>query len=131
MEGILDQAMETTGRVPHLVLTAHVHNYQRFTREHKGATIPYLVAGSGGYWHLHSMLAAIGNPPVPIEFPYPLPDRPDVSLHAFCDDRHGYLKMTVTPEAIQGEYYTVPRPQESWSAPAVLFDQFSIPISLA
>lgn len=131
MEGILDQAMEITGRVPHLVLTAHVHNYQRFTRETRGTTIPHLVAGSGGYWHLHSMLAAIGNPSEPIEFPYQLPDRPDVSLHAFSDNRHGYLKMTVTPEAIQGEYYTVPRSQESWSAPAVLFDQFSIPLSLS
>jgi acid phosphatase type 7 len=131
MEGILDDAMEATGRIPDLVLTAHVHNYQRFTREYKGATIPYLVAGSGGYWNLHSILSAIKNPSTPIQFPYPLPDRPDVSLHTFSDDRHGYLKMTVTPDAIQGEYYTVPRSQESWSAPAVLLDQFSIPLTLA
>jgi acid phosphatase type 7 len=130
MEGILDAAMDATGRIPHLVLTAHVHNYQRFTRTYKGATIPYLVAGSGGYWNLHLMLDAIRNPTTPIQFPYPLPDRPDVSLHAFSDTRHGYLKMTVTPDAIQGEYYTVPRSQESWSAPAALFDQFSLPIAI-
>lgn len=131
MEGILDAAMDATGRIPHLVLTAHVHNYQRFTRAYKGMTIPYLVAGSGGYWNLHTILPAIKNPPTPIQFPYPLPDRPDVSLHTFSDTRHGYLKMTVTATAIEGEYYTVPRSQESWSAPAVLFDQFSIPLSLS
>ncbi|GCF07717.1 metallophosphoesterase family protein [Dictyobacter arantiisoli] len=130
MEGILEAAMDATGRIPDLVLTGHVHNYQRFTHQHNGKTITYLVVGSGGYWNLHTMLSAIRNPPTPIEFPYPLPDRPDVSLHAFSDNRHGYLKMTVTPQAISGEYYTVPRSQESWSAPAVLLEQFSIPLSL-
>ncbi|GHO83821.1 metallophosphoesterase family protein [Dictyobacter formicarum] len=128
MEGILDDAMQATGRIPHLVLTAHVHNYQRFTRQYNNKAITYLVAGAGGYWNLHSMLNAIKHPPSPIEFPYPLPDRPDISLNLFSDDRHGYLKMTVTPDAIQGEYYTVPRSQESWSAPASLFDQFAIPL---
>lgn len=128
MEGILDNAMQATGRIPHLVLTGHVHNYQRFTRQYNNRAMTYLVAGSGGYWNLHKMLDAIKNPPTPIDFPYPLPDRPDVSLNLFSDDRHGYLKMTVTPDAIQGEYYTVPRSQESWSAPASLFDQFTIPL---
>ncbi|GER91071.1 hypothetical protein KDW_52330 [Dictyobacter vulcani] len=130
MEGVLDTAMQTTGRIPDLVLTAHVHNYQRFTRQYNDKFITYLVAGAGGYWHLHSMLSSITNPPTPIEFPYALPDRPDVSIHSFSDDRHGYLKMTATPQEILGEYYTVPRSQESWKAPAVLFDQFSIPLHL-
>ncbi|GCE30490.1 hypothetical protein KDA_59740 [Dictyobacter alpinus] len=131
MEGILDTAMQTTSRIPDLVLTAHVHNYQRFTRQYNDRFITYLVAGSGGYWNLHSILKSIKEPPTPIEFPYQLPDRPDVSIHTFSDDRHGYLKMTATPREILGEYYTVPRSQESWKAPAVLFDQFSIPLHLS
>src|SRR5579859_3522441 len=34
---LLDQAITKTGRKPDLVLTAHVHNYQRFTRQLDGA----------------------------------------------------------------------------------------------
>lgn len=130
MEGMLDTAMQATGRIPDLVLAAHVHNYQRFTRQYNDKFITYLVAGAGGYWHLHSMLSGINDPATPIEFPYAMPDRPDVSIHSFSDDRHGYLKMTATPQEILGEYYTVPRSQEPWKAPAVLFDQFSIPLHL-
>ncbi|GCE22553.1 metallophosphoesterase family protein [Dictyobacter kobayashii] len=129
MEGILDDAMQATGRIPQLVLTAHVHNYQRFSRQYNNKLITYLVVGGGGYWNLHHMLDSIKNPPTPIDLPFPLPDRSDVSLNMFCDDRHGYLKMSITPDSIAGEYYTVPRPQESWSAPASLLDQFSISLT--
>jgi phosphoribosylcarboxyaminoimidazole (NCAIR) mutase len=36
-------------------MTGHVHNYQRFTRPLNGRDVPYIVAGAGGYWHLHTM----------------------------------------------------------------------------
>ena len=45
----IDQAVEASGRVPDAVLSGHVHNYQRFSRVVGAKTIPYVVAGAGGY----------------------------------------------------------------------------------
>jgi hypothetical protein len=45
----LDQAMQTTGVIPHAVLSGHVHNMQRFTRHFQGRDIPYVIDGRGGY----------------------------------------------------------------------------------
>jgi predicted phosphodiesterase len=120
---ILDQTITKTKRMPDLVLTGHVHNYQRFTRKLNGASIPYIVAGSGGYWHLHEVIRQDnGEKIVP---PFFISDM-EVTLESYCDDRHGYLRMEVTPEAITGTYFTVPRPQEAWSAPAQQLDTFTI-----
>ena len=131
MEDLFDAAMVSSKRLPDLVLTAHVHNYQRYTRQYNGASITYMVVGSGGYWNLHQMVQPLRQPASPISFPFPIPNRPDLVLNSFLDSRHGFLTLTVTPDTIRGEYYTVPRPQESWSAPAVLFDQFTIDLHLA
>ena len=49
--------------MPNLVLAAHVHNYQRIERplvDGVGPT-PFLVAGLGGYPHLHGMGADDGT----------------------------------------------------------------------
>ena len=49
----LDHAFVESKRYPDLVLSGHVHNYQRFTRtipmEGGDKTIPYVIAGDGGY----------------------------------------------------------------------------------
>jgi acid phosphatase type 7 len=55
MKDLLDAAIETSGAYPDIVFAAHVHNYQRFTRKIDDQEYTYVVAGAGGYWHLHSM----------------------------------------------------------------------------
>ncbi len=56
MADALQHAINDSRRVPNLVLTAHVHNYQRIEREIvPGTQTPFLVAGNGGYYHLHGM----------------------------------------------------------------------------
>lgn len=119
----LDNAIQQSGRWPDLVLTGHVHNYQRFTRSSAGRQVPYLVVGGGGYWHLHSMAKDAQGQPLPT--PYPAQGS-DITLESYCDDRHGYLLMEATSTEIRGSYYTVPRPQEAWSAPAQLLDSFTL-----
>jgi hypothetical protein len=32
-----------------VVLSAHAHNYQRFTRLHGKTQIPYIICGNGGH----------------------------------------------------------------------------------
>ena len=122
MKNILDQAIQASGRTPDAVFAGHVHNYQRFTRSLNNRDVPYIVAGAGGYWNLHYMQKVNG---AAIQTPYQIPGE-DVTLASFCDNYHGYLLMEVDGQTLKGQYYTVPRPQGSWNAPAQLLDSFTL-----
>ncbi|GAC1312365.1 MAG: hypothetical protein NVSMB24_33730 [Mucilaginibacter sp.] len=126
MQQFLDNAFAAANVYPDIVLSGHVHNYQRFHRKlSNGNSLPYIVAGAGGYWNLHKVETKANPVPVPNNTFFP-----DVTLENFCDDRFGFLRITIENNAgartLKGEYFTVPRPQESWSAPAQLFDTFTI-----
>lgn len=125
MLNLLDNAFSNTGVVPDAVLTGHVHNYQRFTRGHSGGKkVPYIVAGAGGYWHLHWMQKEVSE----LSLPAKVPDRDDLVLEKYCDDHHGFLRIQVSPDCLTGEYYIAPNPHESWhsSENPVRFDSFEI-----
>jgi acid phosphatase type 7 len=126
MHDALDGAFAKVGRWPDMVLAGHVHDYQRFTRRlaSNNRQIPYLVAGAGGYHNLHAVAKVNGTKPTP---PVTLPVSGDtVTLESYVDDRHGFLRLDAGPGAIAGKYYTVPRPQESWSQPPKLADSFRL-----
>ncbi len=56
MADALQHAINDSRRLPNLVFGAHVHNYQRIERSLvAGVQTPFLVAGNGGYFHLHGM----------------------------------------------------------------------------
>lgn len=126
MRQLLAEAFEASGRVPDLVLTGHVHNYQRFSVPTNAKTLTYVVAGAGGYPNLHSMAHVNGAPP-----PTPWTDEgTGATLEAYNKEmRHGFLRLAVTETSLEGVYTTVPRPQESWSAgPVEQIDTFRIPL---
>jgi hypothetical protein len=123
IQGVLEQAITKTGRVPDAVFSGHVHNYQRFMSTINGRDVPFIVAGAGGYWSLHTMQKdQNGNA---LQAPYTFPES-GATLESFCADHHGYMRVEITPLTLKGEYYSVPRPQESWSAPATLVDSFTL-----
>ena len=55
IESVLNQAYASANRIPDLVLTGHVHNYQRFEKSFNGVVRPltYAVAGAGNYCRLY------------------------------------------------------------------------------
>jgi Calcineurin-like phosphoesterase len=62
MADAVQHAINDSRRVPNMVLTAHVHNYQRIERQIAGRKpTPFIVAGAGGYFHLHGMTADTGH----------------------------------------------------------------------
>jgi hypothetical protein len=122
MQTILDQAIQASGRTPDAVFAGHVHNYQRFTRSLNQREVPYIVAGAGGYWNLHYMQQVNG---AAIQTPYQIPGEV-VTLESYCDNYHGYMLMEVDGQTLKGQYYSVPRPQDSWNAPAQLVDSFTL-----
>jgi hypothetical protein len=104
----LDTAFTEAGVIPDIVFSGHVHNYQRFTKQYAdGSVVPYIVAGAGGYDVLHGLAteddegfftnsALSGN----------------VHLEKYCDNRHGFLKVTIekinTGLMLTGEYFSIP-----------------------
>jgi hypothetical protein len=105
MGTMLDEAFEHAKRRPDMVISGHVHNYQRFTRTVGGTQIPYIVAGAGGYHNLHKMAKAPGGGP--LEVPFQATN--DCVLESFCDDQWGFLRLTFSSKApkISGEYVGV------------------------
>ncbi len=114
----LEDAINQSGRLPNMVLNAHVHNYQRIELALAGHTIPFFVIGNGGYWNLHHLGASAG---------YQDPET-EARLIAGIDSRHGFMTFEISEKVINGHFTTVPRPQESWTdaeAYNANFDVFS------
>jgi hypothetical protein len=100
----LNTACTTANRTPDLVLSGHVHNYQRFTGQLAGKDVPCIVAGAGGYNpRLHTLSKAFHSAKLPIEM-----TGSDGRLENFCDSQHGYLRIAVTKGKMVVEYFAVP-----------------------
>jgi hypothetical protein len=110
----LDACFEQAGRSPDAVFSAHAHNYQRFSRVHGGRTIPYIVAGSGGFHELHRL--GYGIPDTPAYFA----GLPGLTLEAYQHSAFGFLTVTVDRDGMRVDYSTVVRRRP------VLFDSVSI-----
>jgi acid phosphatase type 7 len=98
MVEILDQAFEGAGRTPDLVLSGHVHDYQRFTRTINGRQVPFVVSGNGGYHNLHR-LATGASPGEELG--------EGVVFEHGDDRRYGFLKLTIKGGTGEGEYVAV------------------------
>jgi hypothetical protein len=128
LRAMVEEAFDETGRVPDLILTGHVHNYQRFIGKLGGKEIATIVAGAGGYnQRLHVLSRRQFDPQ---KCPYTF-DGGDDSLEAFNDWQHGYLLVEVTNRAINGQYMAVNDPQAGDTPPQTQvqpYDTFSVPI---
>ena len=62
MADVLENAIRDTGRVPNLVLSGHVHDYQRIEQQiAPDVKTPFIVTGNGGYHNLHAIGAKDGS----------------------------------------------------------------------
>jgi hypothetical protein len=98
MADVLQHAINDSRRVPNMVLTAHVHNYQRIERTIvEGKPTPFIVAGNGGYYHLHNLTADAGT----------VDDATGAHLLFGDDNYHGYLTLAVDAKHISGKYVSL------------------------
>lgn len=105
---LLEGVFAETGIYPDIVLSGHVHNYQRFSRHYPGGRVlPFIVAGSGGYDELHPVAYTHDH-----RFTSDHPLFEDVNLEASCDTKHGFLKVLLEKQAdglfLTVEFYTLP-----------------------
>jgi hypothetical protein len=120
LEEIIHSAFDSARRFPNAVLTAHVHNFQRFTRKFGKKSVPYFVLGAGGYHNLHGMLKAEDGGDLRV--PCLVSQDPMLRLEDYMPSRHGFSRITASKDELLFEYFTVPRPHESWSKPAERYD---------
>jgi len=103
-EQVLFGSFTATGVYPHLILSGHVHNYQRFTVKETGpagaVSIPCVVAGAGGYSKLGKLHKVGGNYP---RAPMTLSDT--LTLESYDQVDFGFLRIEITKEQIAGMYY--------------------------
>jgi hypothetical protein len=113
MGGALDTAFGAAGRTPELVLSGHVHDYQRYSRTLDGRAVTYLVSGNGGYHNLHSFAAgtAAGEQVAP-----------GVTLEFGDDQNWGFVELTAGGGTITGSYTSVAK--DGTATPAV--DRFTL-----
>ncbi len=94
----LAAAINTSRRVPNLVLAAHVHNYQRIEKNIiPNHTTPFLVAGNGGYYLIHNVVSEEGAVDA-------LTGAKLIKAQDWC---HGYVEITVDAENVSGRVVMV------------------------
>lgn len=93
MSDVLENAIRDSKRVPNLVLSGHVHDYQRIeqTISPKGPT-PFIVSGNGGYHNLHKIHSKPGDV---------APDTKAVLKYG-ADSAWGFLTLSIDKETIHG-----------------------------
>jgi len=100
----IDAICNETGVWPHAVLSAHAHNYQRFTRQHGQTQIPYITCGNGG--HGLTKLARQGMATLRTPMALPIAGHADpVTLENYDDQDYGYLRVVVTTSQLRIEYH--------------------------
>jgi acid phosphatase type 7 len=93
MADVLENAIRDTGRVPNLILSGHVHDYQRIEKRiAPDSPTPFVVCGNGGYHNLH----AIHSRPESVA-----PDSGAVLKYG-ADKAWGFLTLTIDKERISG-----------------------------
>jgi Icc-related predicted phosphoesterase len=98
MQEALDRAFQQSERTPDLILSGHVHDYQRFTRANGDKQVPYIVSGNGGYHNLHKLPKDAAQGEEVAE---------GVTFEYGDDIRYGFLKLTIKGRVGEGEYFAV------------------------
>jgi hypothetical protein len=114
MADALENAIRDTGRVPNLVLSGHVHDYQRIEQNiaPDGPT-PFIVSGNGGYHNLHQIHSANGTVAADTK-----------AKLIYGKVSWGYLTLTIDKKSISGQSTEIDRTGKI-TTPA---DTFSYPI---
>jgi len=107
VEQVLSESFQAVKRYPNLVLSGHVHNYQRFTQVVQGPKgklqLPFVVAGAGGYTNLGTLHTVNGAAP-----PRPLPLSGGLTLEQYDQTNFGFLRLEISKTQIAGTYFSAP-----------------------
>lgn len=125
VEKVLWEGFSAAKRYPNLILSGHVHNYQRFTYLQGKIQIPCVVAGAGGYTKLGTLPKINGA--------YPDPDvalkiSDTLTLERYDQDNFGFLRLEISKSQILGTYISAPYVAGTSPAGSVA-DRWSVDVS--
>jgi hypothetical protein len=112
MADVLENAIRDTGRVPNLVLSGHVHDYQRIEQNiSPDGPTPFIVCGNGGYHNLHALHSNNGD------------KAPDTgAVLKYGAKTWGFMTLTIDDKTIKGVTMEVDRNNNATKG-----DSFSYP----
>jgi hypothetical protein len=99
----IDAICDAAGVWPHAVLSAHSHNYQRFSRDKAGRNTPYIIAGNGGHNVSRLTTRSQGTLRTPMVIQDDTADT--VTLENYDDQNYGYLRILVNATQLRIEYH--------------------------
>ena len=125
-EQVLFGSFTATGVWPHLVLSGHVHNYQRFTTKNavggSELDVTCVVAGNGGYSKLGKLHKIMGaHPQAPLQL------SPTLALETYDQVNFGFVRLEITGKEITGIYTSAPYAEER-TPDAKVMDRWTIPL---
>jgi len=123
----IDTICQAQGVYPHAFLSGHAHNYQRYTRKFsfagKNYSVPFIVAGDGGF-NVKSIVYASGGktppPPAPgAQVNYldvnPVVKATGLTIDQYNQTNYGYLRIIVNSTQLRIEFHPV---SKTGAAPA-------------
>jgi 3',5'-cyclic AMP phosphodiesterase CpdA len=118
----LEDAFEESGVRPDLIMSGHVHNYQRFHKTYPDCKVlPFIVCGAGGFDELHALAqtddTAYSDDNELLN---------NVKMQNYSTMKHGFLKITLekkdTGVLLIGKYFTLMK--DNWELQTEISDQF-------
>src|SRR5271157_1446085 len=133
----VDAVCKQVGFYPHAYLSAHAHNYQRYTRTielgSKELEVPFVICGSGGH-NINRLIRprqgqTAQQPPYGADVSYmekkPAITARSLTLDKYDDRNYGYLRVTVDKETLQIAFHQV----ESTSLAQSRFDLVTVELA--
>jgi hypothetical protein len=105
----LDRACNEAGFWPHVFLSGHAHNYQRFTRTVNEFDIPYIICGNSG----HNVIALKSTKTTALRAPSTI--TAGLIFENYDDKNYGYLRIVCNEKQIRVEYHDAAPDQKTYS----------------
>jgi hypothetical protein len=121
----IDAACKQAGILPDLVLSGHAHLYERYTRFMGSTQIPFIVAGTGGYFNLSGFKKTSSGALPKLPFMGTDAKGNKLRLDAFNENSFGFMRISVSASAISGEFLGV----DVATKAVTQLDQFSLDLT--
>ncbi|HEV2424022.1 MAG TPA: metallophosphoesterase [Terriglobia bacterium] len=104
----IDNACTQAGILPDVVLSGHAHLYERYTRVVQNRQIPFVVAGTGGYFNHSKFSTGFGGAkPAPPVTGTDAKGNP-LTLEAYNDTQWGFLRLTASAASLTCQFFALP-----------------------
>ncbi len=103
----IDSVCQQAGILPDMVLSGHAHLYERYTRFVGTNQIPFVVAGTGGYFNLSGFKRNSSGATPKLPFMGTDAKGNKLRLDAFDENDFGFLRVTVSTAALKVEFLAV------------------------